>query len=191
MSDTPDAGTITRLLAQAGAGDRLAYDQLIPLIYEELRAIAAVHLQGERPNHTLQATALVHEAYIRIAGLKEMSWRDRKHFFGVASGAIRRILVDHARKVKARKRGDGAKKVSLDSVQLMPERKDVNLLALDDALNELVKLDERQCKIVELRFFGGMTVPEVAKVLGISTRTIEGDWKMAKSWLRQRLRDDA
>ncbi len=190
MGESPNADTITRLLQQVSAGDQAAYDQVIPLIYDDLRGIAAAQLRNERPNHTLQATALANEAYMKIIGLREMDWRDRRHFFGAASGAIRRILVDHARKDKARKRGAGVQKMSLDTAQLIPEQPRMDLLALDDALSELATLDERQSRIVELRFFGGMTVPEVAEVLSVSQRTIEGDWTMAKRWLKQQIGED-
>jgi RNA polymerase sigma factor (TIGR02999 family) len=160
----------------------------MPLVYEELRALAESYLQRERPDHTLQATALVHEAYMRLVKQEEVEWQSRAHFFAVAAQAIRRILVDHARGHLSAKRGGDRKRVRLDQDLALPEP-DLDLLALDEALEELARLHERQARIVELRFFGGLSLKEVAEYLGLSSRTIDGDWYMARAWLRSKLRE--
>jgi RNA polymerase sigma factor (TIGR02999 family) len=188
MSDEPAEGTITRLLHQAGSGDDTAYDKLMPLVQEELKKLAAARLRFESPGHTLQATALLDELYLKIAGLKDIEWRDRKHFFGAAANNIRRILVDHARHKRADKRPPGDRRVPLE--QDFADGRDVariDLIALDAALGQLTKLDERQSQIVEMKFFGGMTTAEIADVLEVSKRTVEGDWAMARSWLKGQL----
>lgn len=159
----------------------------MPLVYDEFRALAARHLRRERANHTLQPTALVHEAYLRLIDQTRVDWQGRTHFFAVGAQAIRRILVDHARNRKRQKRGGGAGRVTLDeSVALAPQRAE-EILALDEALETLGKLDARQAQVVEMRFFAGMSVEEVAEVLGVSKRTIEGDWTMARAWLMREL----
>jgi RNA polymerase sigma factor (TIGR02999 family) len=159
----------------------------MPLVYDELRALAESYLQRERPNHTLQATALVHEAYMRLIKQEDVDWRNRAHFFAVAAQAIRRILVDHARGHQSAKRGGDRKRVHLDQGLALPEP-DLDLLALDEALEELARLHERQSRIVELRFFGGLSLKEVAEYLGLSSRTVDSDWHMARAWLRGKLR---
>jgi RNA polymerase sigma-70 factor (ECF subfamily) len=177
---------VTRILKEASCGDASAVNRLMPLVYDELRALAESYLQHERPDHTLQATALVHEAYMRLIKQENVDWRNRAHFFAVAAQAIRRILVDHARGHQSAKRGGDRKRVGLDQDLAVPES-DVDLLALDEALQELARLHERQARIVELRFFGGLSLKEVAEYLEVSRRTIDGDWHMARAWLRGKL----
>jgi RNA polymerase sigma factor (TIGR02999 family) len=178
---------ITLLLAKLNDGDSSAASKLMPLVYDQFRALAARHLRSERAGHTLQPTALVHEAYLKLIDQKQVNWQGRTHFFAVGAQAMRRILVDYARQRKRRKRGGGAARVTLDdAVALAPER-DEEILALDEALKKLSELDARQGQVVEMRFFGGMSVKEVANVLGVSTRTVEGDWTMARAWLLREL----
>jgi RNA polymerase sigma factor (TIGR02999 family) len=182
------ASQITQLLAGLKDGDRsAAAEKLMPLVYDEFRALAARHLRHERKNHTLQPTALVHEAYLRLIDQTRVDWQGRTHFFAVGAQAIRRILVDHARQRKRQKRGGGAARVALDeAVALAPEREE-EILALDEAMEKLAKLDARQARVVEMRFFAGMNVAEVAQELGVSKRTVEGDWTMARAWLMREL----
>jgi RNA polymerase sigma factor (TIGR02999 family) len=179
---------ITQLLISLKDGDRAsAAEKLMPLVYDEFRALAARHLRHERANHTLQPTALVHEAYLKLIDQTRVDWQGRTHFFAVGAQAIRRILVDHARQHKRLKRGAGAERVALDdAVALAPQRAE-EVLALDEALEKLAKLDSRQAQVVEMRFFAGMSVEEVAGVLGVSKRTVEGDWTMARAWLMREL----
>ena len=179
---------ITKLLATLKDGDRTAAAaKLMPLVYDEFRALAARHLRRERVGHTLQPTALVHEAYLRLIDQTRVDWQGRTHFFAVGAQAIRRILVDHARQHKRQKRGGGAGRVQLDeAVALAPQRHE-ELLALDEALKKLAELDARQAQVVEMRFFGGLSVAEVASMLGVSKRTVEGDWTMARAWLLREL----
>jgi RNA polymerase sigma factor (TIGR02999 family) len=178
---------ITQLLADAGAGDQSALDALLPLVYDELRRLADHYLQQERPDHTLQATALVHEAYLRLVDQTSISWQNRAHFFSVAAQVMRHILVDHARSHTAQKRGGGLTKLSLDEAVSFFEERDVNLVALDEALNELALLDPQQARIVELRFFGGLTIEEVAEVLKVTEGAVRYDWRIAKAWLHRTL----
>ena len=177
---------ISGLLAGWREGDQNALDRLMPLVYGELRKIAASYLRQERKDHTLQPTALVHEAYLRLTHQKDVAWQNRAHFFGIAAQMMRRILVDHARKRLAAKRDASAWKVATAEVdggaESAPE-----LLALDRALEELEKIDPQQAKIVELRFFGGLTVEETAEVAGISPRTVKREWRTAKAWLRREI----
>ena len=190
MSTTGRAD-FTNILIRASQGDDSAVNQLLPLVYDELRALAESYLQRERPSITLQATALVHEAYLRLVNQDEAQWQGRAHFFAVAAQAIRRILVDHARAHRSRKRGGDWQRVQLeDDLAASPER-ELDLLALDGALEKLAQLDQRQARIIELRFFGGLSLREVAEVLGVSPRTVDGDWSMARAWLRQELEDGA
>ena len=177
------------LLEPASSGDEIAAKKLLPLVYAELRARAASHLAKERPSHTLQPTALVHEAFLRLVDQTRVDWRGRTHFFAVASEMIRRILVDHARMHGASKRGGGASRVELDenAVSSGTSPTTVDLIALDDALAELRRLSHRQAQVVELKFFGGLSVEETAQVLDVSERTVKGDWRVARAWLRQRL----
>ncbi len=181
---------LTQTLQKAAGGSHEAVADLMPLVYGELRAIAGKQLQRERRNHTLQATALANEAYLRMVDQKNVDWKGRAHFLAIAAEVIRRILVDHARKKGAVKRGAGAVQVTLtlgNILQTPGDRNEVDLLALDEAMRELAELSERQSRVVELRFFGGLSVEETAYSLGVSERTVKGDWRVAKAWLRKRL----
>jgi RNA polymerase sigma-70 factor (ECF subfamily) len=180
---------VTLLLNKLGDGDQNAATQLVPLVYEELRRMAARCLRQERPGHTLQATALVHEAYIKLAGQREAKWQNRAQFFGVASQLMRRILVDYARAQLRSKRGGKQQKVSLDdSLLVAPDRTD-ELLAVNESLARLEEMDSRQGRIVELRYFGGLTVDETAEVLRVSSKTVLREWNLAKAWLYGNLRE--
>ena len=176
-------GQVTRLLKRIDAGDRDAVGELLPLVYHELRALAAARLIGERAGHTLQATALVHEAWLRLAGKTHPQWTDRQHFFRAAATVMRYILVDHARQRKRRKRGSGAVRVPLDEQLAAFEERAIDLLALDEALEKLENIAPRQTDIIELRFFAGLTTKETAETLGISERTAHADWSLARAWL--------
>ena len=179
---------MTRLLREAQAGDRAALDELLPLVYRELRQIAARHLAQERPGHTLQATALVHEVYLRLIDQHSVDWRNRAHFFSIAAEMMRRVLVNHAVSRRAQKRGAGETLLSLDEVVSFPNRQDVDLILLDEALNRLAELDALQARIVEMRFFAGLTVEEVAEVLGVSDSEVKREWRSAKAWLTAQLK---
>jgi RNA polymerase sigma factor (TIGR02999 family) len=179
----PEPKDVTKLLVKWSKGDSAALDALIPLVYGELRRLARHYLQREGQNHTLSSTSLVHEAYLRLITQTEVSWQNRAHFFGVASKMMRRILVDHARKYAYAKRGGGATTLALDEALCSPQRRDIDLVALDDALNSLAKLDQRQSRLVELRFFGGLSIEETSEVLGVSTPTVKRDWASARAWL--------
>ncbi|MET0645661.1 MAG: sigma-70 family RNA polymerase sigma factor [Pyrinomonadaceae bacterium] len=175
---------VTQLLAAWSAGDTAALDELTPVIQHELHRLASRQMAGERPGHILQPTALVNEAYMRLVSWKEVQWQNRAHFFGVAAQMMRRILVDHARAHEAEKRGGEFQKLSLDeNLDAAGAPRDVNLVALDDALNRLAEMDPQKSKIVELRFFGGLSVEETAEVLGVSAPTVKRQWRMAKAWL--------
>jgi RNA polymerase sigma factor (TIGR02999 family) len=178
---------VTALLAGWSRGDRDALSQLLPLVYEELRGIAARQLGRERPGHTLQPTALVHEAYLRLVDQRKVDWQNRAHFFGVSAQIMRRILVDHARRHAAGKRGDGVRCVSIDDAQRVPASNDLPILALDRALDRLEQVDPGLAKIVELRAFGGLTVDEAAHVLDVSPSTAKREWRTARAWLTREL----
>ena len=178
---------VTQLLSKAQGGDENALNELLPLVYNELRRVAANQLKSERGDHTLQATALVHEAYLRLLEQKEVDWRNRAHFFSIASEMMRRILVNYAIQRNAQKRGDGATKIALDEAVSFANQRDFDLVSLDDALKNLAKFDEKQAKIVELRFFGGLTIEETAEVLEISDSTVKREWRMAKAWLKTQI----
>lgn len=181
-------GEITEMLMACSGGNREAMDKLVPLVYEELHRQARRYLSRERRNHTLQTTALVHEAYIRLIEYQFVDWQNRAHFFGMAANMMRRILVNHAVSQNRLKRGGSDEKVPLEEgLCVAAEDRDVDLLALDKALNELATLDERQAQIVELRFFSGLSIEESAEVLKISPATVKRDWSMAKAWLRSEL----
>lgn len=182
---------VTRLLRDWGAGNHEALEQLIPLIYRELRHLAHNCLYRERSGHTLQTTALVHEAYLKLIDQREARWQNRAHFFAIAAQAMRRILVDSARRHTALKRGGQAENLSLDEAANISEQSDPILLPLDEALNNLAAIDPRQSRIVELRFFGGLTIEETAEVMKLSPDTVKRDWAMARAWLRQVLSDQA
>ncbi len=184
---TDNGGDITGILQRASDGDDSAINRLMPLVYDELRALAESYLQRERPDHTLQATALVHEAYVRLIRQEDVEWRSRAHFFAVAAQAIRRILVDHARGHLRVKRGGDRERVRLDDDLVSRQERELDLLALDEALKKLSSLHQRQARIVELRFFGGLSLKDVAHYLGVSPRTVDGDWSMARAWLRREL----
>ena len=185
MSDKVQ-GDVTQLLVQARAGDRAALDGLMPLVYDELRLIAARYLRKERPGHTLQSTALVNEAYLRLVDQRS-GWQNRAHFFGVAARIIRSLLVDHARARLASKRGGAKLTVCLDEAIALPGERELHLIAVDDALTALSRIDEQQSRIVELRFFGGLTIEETSEVLKISPSTVKRDWILAKTWIFREL----
>jgi RNA polymerase sigma-70 factor (ECF subfamily) len=178
---------ITQLLAEAGRGNQQAASALFERVYDELRAIAKNYLQDERKDHTLQATALVHEAYLRLVSAQQIEWQNRAQFFSIAAQVMRHILVDHARRHAAEKRGSRERKLSLDEAVGFAEECDINLVALDDALKTLESLDEEQSRIVELRFFGGLSIREIASALNISETTVSRKWHTAKLWLRDQL----
>ena len=178
---------VTRLLDDLSAGKEHALDELLPLVYRELRRRAASYLRRERQNHTLQPTALVNEAFLKLVEQRDVRWQNRAHFFGIAAQAMRRILVDHARTHGRVKRGGAAPQVTLDEAMIATESRSIDLLALDEALERLSALDERQARVVELRFFGGLSVEETAEVLHISPATIKREWSMAKAWLHAQL----
>ncbi|HEY0079786.1 MAG TPA: sigma-70 family RNA polymerase sigma factor [Pyrinomonadaceae bacterium] len=182
---TPLPKDVTQLLIDWSDGKREALDKLLPLVYDELRQLAERYLRRERKDHTLQATALVHEAYLKLIDQRSVHWQNRAHFFGVAAQAMRRILVDHARGHQAVKRGSGDIKISLDENLLVSDERAAELVALDDAMNALAEIDPQKSQIVELRFFGGLSIEETAEVLGIGTATVIRQWRMAKAWLYQ------
>lgn len=185
MPDAP--GEVTRLLIGLRKGDASAQDKLIPLVYKELRTLAGRYMRQERPGHTLQPTALVHEAYIRLTGIHDIDWQNRSHFFAVSAQLMRRILVDSARAKQAQKRGGEYASVTVDEALAAAPADSERLLAIDEALSRLGKLDPRQARIVELRFFAGLTEEEIAQVLEISPRTVKRDWRVAKAWLYRQL----
>ncbi len=180
---------VNQLLANWRAGDDDALQSIIPLVYKELRALAHAYLRNERPQHTLQTTALVHEAYLRLAG-RPLDVENRAHFIGVTARLMRQVLVDYARRHQAAKRG-AVHRVAFDTVTLMPEMPRTDVVALDDALQALAKIDEQQSRIVEMRFFGGLTTEEAAEVLGISRSTAKRDWKVARAWLARQMKRGA
>jgi len=180
MSDTE---TISQILSDCRGGDAEASEKLIAAAYKELRKLAQSYMHRERSDHTLQATALVNEAYVRLLGHEKIEWQDKAHFFAVLANQMRHVLVDYARKSKAEKRGGPAIKVSLSEVASLGEKRDQEILAVHDALSRLEKLDAKAAKVVELRFFGGLTEKEAAKILGVSVATLKRDWTFARSWL--------
>jgi len=182
--------TVTELLRAWGGGDRSALEELTPLVYDELHRIARYQMSREGQEHTLQTTALIHEVYLRLVDFQNVHWQDRVHFFAVSAQLMRRILIDFARSRNHLKRGGGAIHLSLDEAPTLGAQPDADLLALDDALTALAALDERKSKVVELRFFGGLSVDETAEVLRISSHTVMRDWKFAKVWLLRELRGE-
>jgi RNA polymerase sigma factor (TIGR02999 family) len=186
MGDPPPSD-VTRLLAHVSAGDRQALERLFPLVYRELRRRAAGYLRRERPNHTLQPTALVNDAYMRLLEQQHVRWQNRSHFFAIAAQSMRRILVDHARRHRRAKRNGGLN-VTLDSAELPVAEISIDLLALDEALERLASRDVQQARVVEMRFFGGLSVEEIAELLGCSVSTVKREWTMARVWLHQQLR---
>lgn len=182
MSDLPNE--VTRLLIKWSNGDKAALDELIPLVHAELRRLARHYMARENSGHTLETSALLNEAYIRLVDQQSMPWQNRSHFFGVAAQVMRHILIDHARRYCYAKRGGGARKVPLKEVAMLEDRRAEELVALDDALEDLAALDPRKSRIIELRFFGGLSIEETAEVLQISPITITREWRAAKAWLR-------
>ena len=187
MKSEDSRSDVTHLLQAWSAGNRDALDELMPVVYAELHRLASARLRGERTDHTLQATALVNEAYMRLVDQTRVRWQNRAHFFGTAAGLMRRILIDHARERRAAKRGGGATRVELDEALGVAEARDIDVLALDTALQRLERLDTRQCRLVVLRFFGGLTIDEVAEVSELSPATVKREWATAKLWLRREL----
>lgn len=181
------ASQVTKLLQGWRAGDQKALDALLPLVYDELRRLAHYNLRNERPDHTLKSAALVHEAYFRLVGQDLPAWESRAHFFAVAAQLMRQILVDYARRHRAAKRGSGACMLTLDDAVALPQRKDVDVVALDDALNTLAEVDPRQSRAVELRFFAGLLLSEISEVMGIGTATVQRDWTAARAWLHREI----
>lgn len=182
---------VTQLLQQWSLGQQDALDRLLPTIYDELRRLAAAYLRRERRDHTLQATALVHEAFLKLVDQREVHWQNRAHFFGIAAQMMRRILIDHARAHGASKRGSGVPPLSLEEALVVVPAATVDLLALDEALTRLARVDPQQGRVVELRFFGGLTVDETATVLKVSPDTVTRDWWLAKAWLQREMRNSA
>jgi RNA polymerase sigma-70 factor (ECF subfamily) len=184
---TPLTQEVTGLLLDWSNGDRAAYDKLVPLVYEELHRLAHHYMKRERPDHTLQTTALVDEAYLRLVNQKHVRWQNRTHFFAISAELMRRILVDHARSHARVKRGGGAQMVSLDEAALISRARSTDLVALDEALKQLAEIDPRKSRVVELRFFGGLDVKETAEVLEVHPNTVIKDWNLAKAWLHSRM----
>jgi len=178
---------VTKLLEKFEPGDRQAEEQLFADVYTELHAIAAKYLHRERNSHTLQPTALVHEAYLKLVGQSRVDWQGRAHFLAAAAHAMRQILVDHARRHRAAKRGGNQHRIALDDNLVIESHRNLDLLAIEDALTKLAKLDSRQAQMIELRFFGGLSIAEVAKVMAMSKRSVEREWTMVRAWLRQEL----
>jgi len=180
--------SVTQLLIKWGEGDKAALDELMPVVYDTLRKLAASYLRHERVNHTLQPTALVDEAYVRLVDQRNASWQNRAHFFGVAAKLMRNILVDYARERLAAKRGGDQYRLSLSKADHAASGSDVDLIALDDALNELAAIKPEYARIIELRFFGGLTIKETAVAMGLSTATVERHWTFARTWLRREIK---
>jgi RNA polymerase sigma factor (TIGR02999 family) len=191
MIDTPGPAEITRLLVDWRGGDQAALEQLIPLVHDELRRLARRHMAHERVGHTLQATALVNEAFVRLIDVRQVKWQDRAHFFAMSSRLMRRILVDFARSKGYQKRGGGAQKVSFDEALNVTREPGQDLVALDDALDALAAFDARKAQVVEMRFFGGLSVEETAEALNVSVDTVMRDWKLAKAWLLRQLKQSS
>jgi RNA polymerase sigma factor (TIGR02999 family) len=182
MTESPNE--VTQLLVAWGNGDQAALEQLMPLVYSELHRLAHRHIKKERPGHTLQTSALLNEAFLRLVDQRDVQWQGRAHFFSIAAQMMRRILVDYARSRRYAKRGGDAQQVSFDEELVVSRQLSADVLQLHDALNELATIDERKSKIVELKFFGGLSIEETAEVLGVSPGTVMRDWTLAKAWLR-------
>ncbi len=187
---TDQQATFTRLIQEYSRGNEIALNRIMPVIYDELKKISSRYLREEYRNHTFQTTELVHEAYIKLVGAQDIAWENRAHFFGIAAQSMRQILVDHARHRKAKKRGGGKTKLSLDESLIAAGEVDEQILNLDDALKKLESVDERSSKIVELRYFSGLTIEETAEVLDISTSTVKRDWNFAKAWLYREIQNN-
>lgn len=190
MDSSPSHGQITQLLRRWSNGDNEALDSLIPLVYDDLRRLANYFLQQEAHAQTLQSTALVHEVYLRLCGQEDPHWESRAHFFAVAAKMIRRILVDHARRKLAGKRGSGIKPDQLDEALMLPVPSNLDLVALDEALKELGEFDARKCQVVEMRFFAGLAAKDIATVLHTTEATVRRDWNIARAWLYRRLQGE-
>jgi RNA polymerase sigma factor (TIGR02999 family) len=189
---TSSPNEVTQLLLEWSNGDKAALDRLVPVVYQELRRLASYYMRRERAGHTLQTSALVNEAYMRLVDYRQMQWQSRAHFFAVAAQAMRRILVDHARKQRFAKRGGGAIKVSLDQAPIISQQQSADLIALDDALTSLEAIDPRKSRIVELRYIGGLNIEETAEVLDISpATTVQREWRAAKAWLYRAIKEGA
>ncbi len=184
---SPSPGEVTRLLEKWSGGQQSALDELMPIVYSELRKLARIHLRRERTGHTLEATALTHEAYLRLVGQRKVRWQSRAHFFSVAAQMMRRILVEYARKRQTTKRGSGAAQVSLVDGHGATAPTTIEVLSLHEALGRLAEMDPRQSQIVELRFFGGLTIDETAEVVGASPATVKREWQVAKLWLQREM----
>jgi RNA polymerase sigma factor (TIGR02999 family) len=184
-----DSTGVTQFLIDLSNGNERAADELLPVVYDELKRIARYYMSRERASHTLQATALVHEAYLKLIDQRKVDWQNRSHFFGLASEIMRRILVNHARDRKAEKRGGEMQQVSLSVALDHFQQKDVDILVLNEALEELAKFDERKAKVVELKFFGGLTTKEICEVLKVSDATVEREWTFAKAWLFAKIKN--
>jgi len=185
----PLSQNITHLLKEWSKGDQHALNELTPLVYEELRQQAARYMRKERVGHSLQATALINEAYLRLIDVKNVQWQNRAHFFAIAANLMRRILVDHARRRDAEKRGGSQIFLTLDDAVAAPKASDIDLLAIDQALTKLAAIDSQQARVVELRFFSGLTVEETATVLNVSPKSVKRDWSVARAWLRREIGD--
>lgn len=183
----PGDGAITRAFAESDLGGRQGLDRLFPLLYDELYRLASAQLRSERPDHTLGATALIHEAYLKLSGLERIQWRNRSQFMAVAAQAMRRVLVNHATARRAKKRGDGSEATSLDRVVVVSRDRSEELLELDRALTRLATLDERHARVVECRFFAGMTIEDTAEALSVAPATVKRDWTVARAWLHREL----
>jgi RNA polymerase sigma factor (TIGR02999 family) len=179
---------ITAMLHAWGEGDAAALEQLLPLVYDELHRLASAYLHGERRGHTLQTTALINEAYVRLAEWKNVEWKNRAHFLGLAAQMMRRVLVDFARARHSAKRGGAAQRVEMNEANLAAPRREAEIIALDDALNTLAEMDARKCLLVELRYFGGLSVEETAEVMRLSPRTVLREWQAARAWLYRELK---
>jgi RNA polymerase sigma factor (TIGR02999 family) len=189
MIPSANRNELTGLLKDWGAGNRAALDRLMPLVHAELRRVAASHMRRERRAHTLQVTGLINEAYLRLIEQKDVGWQNRRHFFGIASECMRRVLVDYARRRRAGKRGGDKVMVALDEALDAAEERGIELIALDDALETLAALDGRQAKVVELRYFGGLSIAETAAMLNVSPATVKRDWETARIWLTGQLKN--
>jgi len=186
---TPSPQAVTKLLIAWNNGDQNARDELMPLVYDELHRLAHQYMARERQSHTLQTSGLVNEAFLRLVDQRDVHWQNRAHFFGIAAQMMRRVLVDYARNRRYAKRGGGARQVSLDEALIVSEERTAEVVALDEALKHLLKFDSRKSQIVELRFFGGLSIEETAKILNVSTGTVMRDWTLAKAWLRREMTD--
>jgi len=191
LTHKPQQHEITQLLAEWSDGNQSALDELYPLVYEELHRLARRYMSRERKGHTLQTTALINEAYVRLVDQRNVHWANRSHFFAISAQIMRRILIDHARRHAYAKRGGGAQQVSLEAVAIVANEKSAEILRLDEALTTLAKMDPRRCHVVELRYFGGLSNEEIAGVLNVSENTVTRDWNLARAWLHQQLTGSA